>query len=188
MESESKMTINGKNIIVKQKTKYPENGKIKISVSGGDIRMGVRIPWWVENSKYNTEKGYAYFDVKDGETIEFNFEMKPTFIEARPEVYFDCNRFAVMRGPVVYCLESKDNGAYLRDIILDSKKKMKYTVHPELNVPMLLAKAYRRKVDKDTPLYSPKKDNYVEIEAKLIPYYAFANRGENEMQIWTYIK
>ena len=33
-----------------------------------------------------------------------------------------------------------------------------------------------------------KTQNKEKTEAVLIPYYAFANRGESEMQVWHYVK
>ena len=36
--------------------------------------------------------------------------------------------------------------------------------------------------------YYERKEELVEIEATLIPYYAFANRGAMEMQVWHFVK
>jgi DUF1680 family protein len=188
MQSETELERDGKVIKIEQKTAYPENGKVKITVNGADTKVAVRIPAWCDSYVGETVKGYAYFDVKDGETLEFDFKMKVKFIEARPEAVFDCGKYAVMRGPVVYCMESCDNGEYLRDIRLDGKSRFIYGKHAELGVPQLRVKAYRRKCDENTPLYSERHDSLEKITATLIPYYAFANRGVAEMQVWTYVK
>lgn len=188
MESETEAEIGGRTVKIEQTTNYPEDGKIAIKVSGADIRVAVRIPAWVENYESKTAKGYAYFDVKDGETLSFDFDMTPKFIEARSESIFTCGRFAVMRGPVLYCMESVDNGSCIRDIRLASDAEFKYTIHGELGVPCLTVKAYRRKSDENAPLYYTRKEELIETEATLIPYYAFANRGEAEMQVWHFIK
>ncbi len=188
MESETEAEIGGKAIKIEQTTNYPEDGKIAIKVSGADIRVAVRIPAWVEDYTGETVKGYAYFDVKDGETLRFDFDMTPKFIEARQESIFTCGKYAVMRGPVLYCMESVDNGAGIRDIRLASDAEFKYSMHSELGVPCLTVKAYRRKPDENAPLYYTRKEELVETEAMLIPYYAFANRGEAEMQVWHFVK
>ncbi len=188
MQSESDIEIGGKKLHVSQSTKYPESGVVNIKVAGGDCRVAVRIPGWCENYKGETTKGYAYFDVKDGETLRFDFGMKTRFVEARPELVFDCNRYAVMRGPVVYCMESVDNGDYIRDIRIDSRARFSYGKHEELGVPCLTVKAYRRECSENAPLYSTKHNSLKEVKAVLIPYYAFANRGVAEMQVWQYIK
>ncbi|MBQ7383577.1 MAG: glycoside hydrolase family 127 protein, partial [Clostridia bacterium] len=188
MASRTETEIGGKAITVEQITNYPEDGKIEIKVSGADIRLAVRIPAWVENYTGETVKGYAYFDIKDGESVKLDFDMTPKFIEARSESIFTCGRFAVMRGPVLYCMESVDNGTGIRDIRLASDAEFKYGMHDELGVPSLTVKAYRRKHDENAPLYYTRKEELVETEAMLIPYYAFANRGEAEMQVWHFVK
>lgn len=188
MQSVTEVERDGKVLKVEQKTAYPENGKVNITVSGADTRIAVRIPGWCDSYTGPTVKGYAYFEVKDGETLTFDFKMKVKFIEARPEAVFNCGKYAVMRGPVVYCMESCDNGEYLRDIRLDGRARFVYGKHEQLGVPKLTVKAYRRKRDDSSPLYYERKDSLEKITATLIPYYAFANRGVAEMQVWTYVK
>lgn len=188
MESDAEIQIGGKTYSVKQKTNYPMDGKITIKIKGGDLKIAVRIPWWVSGHGYKTEKGYAYFEVKDGECVEFDFDMTPKFIEARVESYFDCGKYAIMRGPVVYCMEEHDNGKYIRDIRIAEDTDFKLGTHSELKVPTLTVKAYRRPIIENAPLYCDKKNNFEKVEATLIPYHAFANRGACEMQVWLFIK
>ena len=188
MQSMTTIARGDQMLVLEQTTRYPENGKVNVRISGGDARIAVRIPGWFTGYKGETEKGYAYFDVKDGEELTFDFTMKPTFIQARPEVVFDCGRYAVMRGPVLYCMEGADNGELLRDICLDSRARFAYGKHQELGVPMLKVRAWRTVREPDAPLYRPKTQNKEKIEAVLIPYYAFANRGESEMQVWHFVK
>lgn len=175
-------------LVLEQTTRYPEDGKVRIKLTGGNARVAVRIPGWFEGYKGEVQKGYAYFDLKDGEELSFDFTMKPVFIEARPEVVFDAGRYAVMRGPVLYCMEGADNGALLRDITLDSKARFKYGKHPTLGVPQLTVRAWRTVREPDTPLYRRKTQNKEKVDAVLIPYYAFANRGESEMQVWHFVR
>ncbi len=188
MQSKTEIERDGRTVNIEQKTKYPESGKVSITVRGGDTRLAVRIPGWYDGYKGETVKGYAYFDVKDGDTLTFDFNMRVKFIEARPELVFDAGRYAVTRGPVVYCMESIDNGANIRDIRLDGRARFRYGKHEELGVPKLTVRAYRRTADENTPLYTERHDSLRETEATLIPYYAFANRGEAEMQVWHLVK
>ncbi len=188
MQSLTTVERDGKMLVLEQTTRYPENGKVKIRLSGGDARIAVRIPGWFDGYKGETEKGYAYFDVKDGEELVFDFAMKPTFIEARPEVVFNSGRYAVMRGPVLYCMEGADNGELLRDIMLETHARFQYGRHKELGVPRLTVRAWRTVREPDAPLYRRKTQNKEKIEAVLIPYFAFANRGESEMQVWHFVK
>lgn len=188
MQSLTTIERDGRMLVLEQTTRYPENGKVRIRLRGGDARIAVRIPGWFEGYKGKTHKGYAYFDVKDGQELSFDFTMKPIFVQARPEVVFDCGRYAVMRGPVLYCMESADNGALLRDIMLDSRARFRYGKHPELGVPQLTVRAWRTVREPDAPLYCRKTQNKEQVSAVLIPYYAFANRGISEMQVWHFVK
>lgn len=177
-----------KTLTVIQKTHYPENGKISITVTGGDTKLAVRIPGWFDGYKGETVNGYACFDVKDGQSLEFDFKMKVKLMEARPEAVFNCNRYAVQRGPVIYCSESVDNGANLRDLRLDSRARFAYGRHKTLGVPQLTVTAYRRQTNAAAPLYAQRRDILQKQKAVLIPYYAFANRGEAEMQVWHFVQ
>jgi len=188
MQSKSTLEVGGKTVKVTQRTSYPENGGVHIKIEGADIRVAVRIPGWFEGYKGETVNGYAYFDVKDGDQLDFDFKMRAKLVESRPELVFNCARYAVMYGPVVYCGESVDNGANIRDIRIDPRAKFVKGTHEELGVPTLSVRAYRRTVDENTPIYSYKRDSFEEVTLKLIPYYAFANRGAAEMQVWFFVK
>lgn len=188
MQSEADVTVGGRTVHVTQKTRYPDNGVVRITVTGGDVRLGVRVPGWCDTYTGPTEGGYAYFDLRDGETLRLDFGMKARLIEARPEALFDCGRYAVQRGPVVYCLESEDNGAGLRDICIDRRARFVVGRHETLGVPTLTVRAFRRETTPDTPLYQARQDAYVPVRATFIPYYAFANRGEAEMQVWCRVR
>ena len=52
----------------------------------------------------------------------------------------------------------------------------------EFLLPLLKTKAYRLKETES--LYYEAGDDFEEIPLTLIPYYAFANRGVTEMQVW----
>lgn len=186
MQSESDVTLGGKSLHISQKTRYPESGVVRIRVTGGDVRLYVRVPGWCERDMGRTERGYLTFDVHDGEEIRLDFGMKVRLIEARPEAVFDCGRVAVMRGPVVYCTEGADNKEPLRDICINPRARFVCGRHETLHVPTLTVRAVRRRWD-ETGLYRVRRADYEPCRAVLIPYYAFANRGECGMQVWHHV-
>ena len=94
---------------------------------------------------------------------------------------------AVMRGPAVYCVESVDNGDYIRNIRLDSRGIIDVCDTAEFGIPTLTCEGYRRELPKDAPLYSEGLSSYKPIKVKLIPYFGFANRGASEMAVWNNI-
>lgn len=46
--------------------------------------------------------------MEEGNLVERTFDMKPRLVEANPLVEENKNQIAVMRGPIVYCLENVD--------------------------------------------------------------------------------
>lgn len=186
MESIANIKIGDTTYEIEQKTNYPNDGKINICLRGGNKTIAVRIPDWYNSYQGETINGYAYFNVKAGEIISLDFEMKPCFIEANPLISANCGKFAVCKGPIVYCMESFDNGENIRDIRLDFNDSFITGYDEQLKANILTISAYKRKECKE--LYSFAKNDFYKITAKLIPYYCFANRGENEMQVWHLIK
>ncbi len=185
MQSETDLG-NGK--ILKIDTKYPDNGKVTVTVTGGDTRLALRVPGWCKKHAYETVKGYTYLEVKDGVPVTFDFPMAVRLMEARPDALFNCGRYAVQRGPVLYCAEEKDNGKNLRDLCLNARNRWKRDIHPQLGVPTLTGKGTRRIFDDETVLYREKSDARTPVDVTLIPYYAICNRGENEMLLWLQAK
>ena len=185
MKSVSTLEIGGKSVKITQKTAYPENGKVQITVKGSDLKLAVRVPGWCrEYTGETAENGYAYMDVKDGETVTVNFPMKVHFIAANPRVLHDAGKVAVMRGPFVYCMEAVDNGEGIRNLKLNMRSRMKVVKNQELGVNVLVAKGFRPAYTGDA-LYREYTGEMTEQDIVLVPYYTFANRGESEMQVFT---
>ena len=173
---------------VSMHTAFPRDGRVEITAKGADLPIAVRIPYWHKGYAGETKDGYAYMTLRDGESAVFDFDMTPRFVDARPEVLFSADKCAVMRGPVVYCSEAVDNGEYLRNIRLDRRGIIDVSDSSEYGMPNLSVDGYRRQMPEDAPLYSEGLVTYKPIKVKMIPYYAFANRGENEMLVWHNIK
>ena len=177
------VTRNGVSVQAELKTRYPENGNLHLSVTGGDLRVAVRVPGWCDGFTGAAEKGYFTLSLQDGKPQTVRFPMPVQLIEARREVTFDCGRYAVRRGPVVYCAEEKDNGKHLRDVIITGKHFQRGE-DPEWGFPTLTVAAKRRAQEDDAPLYRPRTHRLESCSLRLIPYYAFGNRGAGEMMLW----
>ncbi len=183
MESKASIKIGEHVYEIEQKTDYPYDGKISISVKGGAIIVAVRIPHWCESYKGETKNGYAYFDINDTSTgISLDFKMKPRFVYSNPEVLANAGKCAVICGPLVYCMEGHDNEAHLRNIVLDTSSEIYSGYNDKLDSPTVLIDAYTK--EESNELYSFAKPKYKKIKATLIPYFTFANRGVDEMQVW----
>ena len=173
-------------INIKQETKYPANGDVIITVNAKTQKqLAFRVPYWSKNftvnKAYKIEKGYAYVDISGDEKIIISFDMTPKFIKANKRVHDDAGRVALMRGPVVYCLEGKDNGKDLECVRVDINSSFKLS-DCEFILPALETVGYQEK--ESDMLYFEATDEYDKIPLKFIPYYAYANRGETELLVW----
>ncbi len=184
--SVTKLKIGGKDAVLTQTTDYPADGKITFTYTGEAMTLYVRIPDWCVEYDGDTENGFAKFELSDGDSVTVDLPMKIHFIEANPYVQDNSGRYAVQRGPVVYCMEEIDNGENLRDITLLENGEMRVVSEDGIPAPVIYMSAERRP-DTDR-LYSLKGSGRVPFTARLIPYFAFANREASDMLVWTMVK
>ncbi len=176
--------IQGAQIV--QDTAYPADGAVKFSISGGAFqKVAVRIPGWCEafslNLPYELRDGYAYMQLPADGVIELRLDMPVVLMESHACVQNNAGRVAVMRGPVVYCLEAVDNGEHLRSLFL--REGSAFTLEERgFGVPVLHAQGVRKAGQ--TALYARYRASYEPAELTLIPYFAYANRGVSEMTVW----
>jgi DUF1680 family protein len=185
-QSETKLQISGKDAILTQTTDYPNNGKITFKYKGEPMTLYVRIPDWCVEYEGDTENGFARFELSDGDSVTVDLPMEIHFIEANPYAQDNSGRYAVQRGPIVYCMEEIDNGENLRDITLLENSEKKVVCEEGIPAPVIYMGAERRPATNQ--LYSIKKDERVSFTARLIPYFAFANREASDMLVWTMVK
>ncbi|KAJ1565192.1 hypothetical protein HK096_004106, partial [Nowakowskiella sp. JEL0078] len=133
-------------------------------VDSSDVPKG-KVLLHVNNKLVNGEYKNGYISVcfvwKEGDTFSLVMPMKVRRIMANPRVTTNIGRIAFQRGPIVYCLESPDNG--------------------DLDVHSAI-------IPRDTPVTSfwdPDLLSGVMVlrlgEFCAIPYYAWANRGKSHM-------
>ena len=114
--------------------------------------------------------------------IEVDFHIRTKFVCADPRVTADDGRVALTYGPIVYCLEGKDNEARLNElsVSIDSEPKADGMFG---GFRAFTVEGFRDKPTKS--LYFDAKLRESEpVRLKFIPYYAFANRGESDMLVW----
>lgn len=187
MASETKT----ENFSVGQKTSYPNDGKIEIAVKG-IRRIALRIPAWChdyavtlngKNVSGTFNNGYVYLDLTEAEnTVVLTLDMTPQLVFPSSAVRDCLGKAAVQRGPIVYCAEGVDNDFDIMAFRLDESPVFKedydetfgmYTLRVSGSVPSGSSALYS---------FVPQEREYAEI--RLIPYFAFANRGETDMEIY----
>ncbi len=182
--SKAKFNIDGKEITLTQKTSYPENGKISL-ISDTDVTVFVRVPEYLGDLNF-AKNGYVPLHLTANTEKTIEFEMPTMLIEGNPKILSIAGKVALMRGPVVYCMEGCDNVEELFNIRINESTDFIHGFDKELGVPTITVSAFVR--EDNGSLYSPLSSRQKEAFAKFIPYYAFANRCETDMQVWTLLK
>ena len=196
--------LSGQPVDFEVKTAYPWKGDVEIYIKTEkpvDFHYAIRIPGWCGNhyrlringmeTACRMENGYAVMERtwSDGDVIQFYLELKPQVVQANPRVRQDIGKVAVMRGPVVYCLEEVDNGKGLQRVYLPEEPDFKEQYEPDLLSGVVTLTSKGRRLDQsgwdaDT-LYRPaERPEFQDAELKWVPYYAWANRGIGEMTVW----
>jgi uncharacterized protein len=188
-------------LILEQVTDYPWDGKITITVkelSTLSQKIHFRIPGWckgysiVFNGKgkevYQVVDGFISRDMKKGDRIELTFDMPATLLESNPLVEETKNQVTVKRGPIVYCLESTDlPNQNVFDVLIPASIKLQ-TVPMKIDIGNVVALTgdarILQKTDWKNKLYKEVNTTSTPIKIKLIPYYAWANRGQTDMTVW----
>lgn len=197
MEGRAQIQTENQEIELYQKTNYPYDGRIELETkTEGSYTIALRIPGWCqffsldvngEMIKPSVNKGYVYLTRMWQKTdqIVLNLDMSVQLVEANPRVPNLCGRVAVMRGPLVYCGEGIDNpGFFMRDVRIDRVSDFQTSMDTICGrtVPVLYGLTTVRKDFQE--LYRAWHHEEQQVGLKLIPYFAWANRGVTEMNVW----
>lgn len=210
LSNKAELKVDKKKIILEQETDYPWKGDIRLKITQGNqnFTMKLRIPGWVRGNVLPSDL-YAYADNqkpvyrvsvngqtvesdvnngylsiarkwKKGDVVEVHFDMLPRIVKANPKVEADRGRVAVERGPIVYCAEWPDNRFNIHSVLLNQHPQFKVTEKPELlyGINQLTTDAQALSYDMAGKLVAK------DVELTLIPYYAWAHRGEGDMEVW----
>lgn len=211
MANRARLEVDCRKIVLEQTTSYPWKGetRIKVDVPGSlAFTLNIRIPGWVRNRvvpgdlyayadgkstgyevKVNGEKvegtlakGYLTVDRKwkKGDIVEIHFDMIPRIVKANEKVEADRGRIAVERGPLVYCAEWPDNNFDIRTVLLG-----RHPVFTVVDCPEVLNGICRMTTEAQALNYDEKgRLTTKDVVLSLIPYYAWAHRGEGCMTVW----
>ncbi|MCD4700468.1 MAG: glycoside hydrolase family 127 protein, partial [Candidatus Aegiribacteria sp.] len=200
--STAEIDISGVRVKIRQETEYPWKETVILSVEPEEpveFSLSLRIPGWCENAslelngkeirKLQVTSGYAHIRRlwRKDDTLNLILPMPVRKIESHPEVRGNCGKIAIMRGPVVYCLEEEDNTPDLHDIRLDSSAELKAEYDESLlgGCTVITGTASIRDgegwIDQ---LYRPGITETVPVEIKAVPYCLWNNRRSGGMQVW----
>jgi DUF1680 family protein/alpha-L-arabinofuranosidase len=196
---EGTIKLKNNTVRISQATRYPWDGSVKITVEPkqpAKFTIAVRIPGWAKSEPVPSDL-YRFMDTIDqkvslklngdgleakikggfacierqwqrGDVIELNLPMPARRVVANDNVVADFGRVAVERGPIVYCAEWPDNDANVLNLALSDGATLMAEDHKDLlgGVTVIRGKAGNKQ------------------DLVLIPYYAWANRGQGQMAVW----
>mgnify|MGYP001012949366 CR=1 FL=1 len=210
LSNRAELKVKDKKVVLEQETSYPWKGDIRLKVLQGNqpFGMNVRIPGWVRGSVLPSDL-YAYADHqqpayrvmvngqevegelhngyltidrkwKKNDVVEIHFDMLPRLVKANEKVAADRGRVAVERGPVVYCAEWPDNDFNVHTLLMNRRPELRVVERPELlyGLNQIVTDAQALSYDKAGKLAVK------DVKLTLIPYYAWAHRGEGDMEVW----
>ena len=208
--NETTVKVGKQKVTLQQVTNYPWDGDIAMTVKkgSGQFAINIRIPGWVrgqvvpsdlyhyadgKNLKYaikingqeiisELKDGYVVIDRKwkSGDKVEVHFDMDARLVRANGKVAADKGRAAIERGPLVYCAEWVDNTCDVLSVLLNQEPtyQLGHKTIADTDVQTLTLDAQTLKFDSAGKLQT--KDETL----TLIPYYAWAHRGNGNMAVW----
>ena len=88
------------------------------------------------------------------------------------------------RGPLIYCVEGVDNEEDVLGLSIADGKIVTEAYQPELLGGVRVLKVPGVRTKRTGELYLSKKPEQEPVTITAIPYYAWGNRGLNEMRVW----
>lgn len=201
MGGEAKLELPATKVELVQRTGYPWSGEVRIEVkpalAGAAFDLHLRIPDWCDQGATLTVNGVEIAAQKNdagfvtvsrawqaGDTVQLNLPMEVRRTHADPRVPADEGRVALMRGPVVYCLEGVDNGGRVRNLCLpvdsgEFEAGLKAEFDPDFlgGCVKVSGRALSVSFDKDSLVTR-------EISFTAVPYSTWDNRSPGEMVVW----
>jgi hypothetical protein len=193
-------------VTITQATRYPWHGAIKLTIgTAGEYAIKLRIPGWVRSGwsltingqpvQSEVERGYATLDRawQADDVIALDLPMPVEQIESHPLAVDNQDRVALMRGPILYCVEGVDHvSADVRLFILPPDSNLRAEDAPDLagGVSVLRGEAEIEQADstwdsqtlyrpRTTPVKAPQR-----VPLTAIPYFVWANRQPGPMLVW----
>ncbi len=192
-----------------QVSEYPWEGSVQLKIdeaSGKEFSMMLRIPGWATGASVKVNGAEVrdslhpgtYFDLsrnwKEGDVVELDLPMTASLITAHPKVEETMNQVAIKRGPVVYCLESVDlpEGVNITQVVIPQNIQLKPKFVGDLLKGVVILEgqaAIIHQENRNQQLYRTLSLRQPErVIIKMVPYFAWSNRGVSDMTVWMPLK
>lgn len=202
ISSQTKMVMSDQEVTINMKTIFPYDGHVKIVMNSKKATRGkisFRVPEYSKEYKVRiddiqvnspeTHNGYCTLDLEFTHlTIDIEFDIRPCIVRANPLVKEDIGKIAIMKGPLVYCMEEVDNESNLPAYYINSSSKLEEYYDEKLLGGTMVIQCDGKKIIQDGwengKLYSEQKPKFQEKKLTFIPYPYWGNRKTGEMLVW----
>jgi DUF1680 family protein len=203
-DNTSHFELNGRNIQLEQKTSYPWDGDIQVSVQVDQpttFDLAFRVPNWCRDYTLSVNgqaisakpiNGYVHIEREwaSGDSIQLVLSMPVERMTPHPEIRHDAGCIALQRGPIVYCLEEVDNGARLANVAIPREGALSVDFDNALFGGVSVIKGSAVRIEPSNwsgDLYQPQSVIAIQqtpFAFTAIPYCFWANRQPGEMRVW----
>jgi DUF1680 family protein len=196
MAGTAKVELAGGPVEVVQRTRFPWEGEVELELRPPRPRsfeLHLRVPGWCKGGwsvsvngeaqkGLKAEKGYLTLkrEWRRGDRVRLSLPMPVERVHADPRVKANVGRVALMRGPVVFCLEGVDNGGKVRNLVLPRDAGVKAEFRKGLLGGVVALTGPALSVARGDDL----KPATRRVTFTAVPYYAWANRAPGEMIVW----
>ena len=160
-----------------------------------EFTLHLRLPGWcraprlsVNGSRVKPDMVHGYAPVRriwqTGDRIALELPMPVERVHADVRVAAAAGQVALQRGPVVYCLEEKDNGPQLAALSLPRENPLTAHFVPDLIGGCTIIEGAATRTERGAKLYTPGPARQIAVRFCAVPYALWANRGEGEMRVW----
>ncbi len=194
-------------VTLRQQTNYPWDGEITLTIDPPDVALFslfLRVPKWAEGASVTVNDEVIgapvrpghYMEIRrqwaQGDVVRLTLPLAVRLLSSHPYVINNRDRVALVRGPLVYCVEAADHpGVDPWDLVLSTDAAWRVAREPDLlgGIMVLRTEDARARVDDgwegqlyrsfDTPSAATTR-----VPLTAIPYYVWANRDAGPMQVW----
>lgn len=198
IQGQGALQVGGQTVTLAQESNYPWDGEITIRVQPEQpavFGLKLRIPGWCHQATVQVngeawagqpERGYLRIERlwTAGDTVTLSLSMPIERVYAHPKVSADRGRVALQRGPVVYCLESADNGDDLDQISLPRTSELAAVYEPSLLGGVVSLNGQAQRSAAADSMYADRPSATEIVPLKAIPYCLWDNRTSGDMLVW----
>ncbi|PWJ50455.1 glycoside hydrolase family 127 protein [Faecalicatena contorta] len=199
ISNETEIELKAGKVNVKIETRFPFENQVCIKVENvaeDGMTLALRIPDYAKKYQVHVngaltsckvEKGYALIPAEKDSELKVNFEAPARFVRANPNVRADCGKAALVKGPLVYCLEEIDNGKNLSALYIDTTQainEIKSDLFGGITELAVQGKRMEEAAWEEEELYGEHPVVLSDTILKAVPYAYWNNRGIGEMTVW----